>query len=52
MEVCNGSHHYFVAQDASYQGNVYVLLVCTACGDARKVEFKIASPDTAVEVHE
>lgn len=49
---CSGEHHYFVAQDASYQGKVFILLVCTACGDARKVEFEVAPPDVQVAVQE
>jgi hypothetical protein len=47
---CSGQHRYFVAQDASYNGDVFILLVCTACGGSKKVIFPIASKDSEVEV--
>lgn len=49
---CDGGHRYFVAQDASYNGKVYILLVCTSCGGAKKVEFDIAPKGTRVEIRE
>jgi hypothetical protein len=39
---CGGLHHYFVATDAATDaGKVLVFLVCTACGDGKKVEFEV-----------
>lgn len=46
---CEGSHRYFVAQDASYNGKVFILLVCTACGNPKKIEFSIAPEGTDVK---
>ena len=48
-EECKGQHRYFVANDASYSGKVFILLVCTACGGAKKVEFDIAPKDSIAE---
>jgi len=47
-----GWHRYFVAQDASYNGKVFILLVCTACGEPKKVEFTIAPPGSEVRLRE
>ena len=47
---CTGQHRYFVATDAATLGlttpnsaTVMVFLVCTACGEGRKVEFEVGN---------
>jgi len=39
---CNGTHHYFVVNDAASEGKVFVFLACTACGEGKKLEFEVA----------
>ena len=41
---CGGLHRFFVATDAATDsGRVIVFLVCTACGEGKKVEFEVAN---------
>lgn len=47
---CEGNHHYFVANDASYEGKVFILLVCTACGGSKKIEFEIAPKSATADI--
>jgi len=39
---CTGTHRFFVANDAATdEGKVLIFLVCTACGESKKVEFEV-----------
>ena len=39
---CEGTHRFFVANDAATDaGKVIIFLVCTACGEGKKVEFEV-----------
>lgn len=48
---CTGNHRYFVASDASHDGAVIVFLVCTGCGEGKRVDFQVASKASSVEVY-
>jgi hypothetical protein len=44
MEDCYGKHRFFVANDAATDsGKVIIFLVCTACGEGKKVEFEVGA---------
>lgn len=49
-ERCEGQHRFFVANDATYEGKVYILLVCTACGGDKKIEFEIAPAGAVADI--
>lgn len=41
-DTCNGQHRFFCANDAATDtGKVIIFLVCTACGEGKKVEFEV-----------
>jgi len=46
---CTGTHRYFVANDAAAEGKVIVFLVCTSCGEGKKLEFEVAAKNANVE---
>ena len=41
---CSGGHRYFVATDGAVEqtGMVFVIAICTACGEAKKFEFRVS----------
>ena len=44
MEECRGTHRFFCANDAATdKGRVIIFLVCTACGEGKKVEFEVGN---------
>ena len=44
---CEGQHRYFVANDAATDsGKVLIFLVCTACGEGKKIVFEVGPADT------
>ena len=49
---CRGEHRYYIATDGAVgdTGTIFVILVCTACGDAMKKEFKVAEPNSGVSL--
>jgi hypothetical protein len=47
---CIGTHRFFVANDAATDaGKVIIFLVCTACGEGKKVEFEVGL-STSVQI--
>lgn len=47
---CQGTHRFFVAQDAATDaGKVLIFLVCTACGEGKKVEFEVG-PSASISI--
>ena len=51
-EGCNGTHRFYVAADGAVgdTGTVWVIVVCTACGEAMKKEFKVAAPNSGISL--
>ena len=44
MEDCRGTHHYFVAETGTVEqeGKVVCVIICTACGESKLIEYKVA----------
>lgn len=40
---CEGQHHYYVAETGTVEseGKVCVIVVCTACGEGKLLEFPV-----------
>ena len=51
-ESCTGEHRYFVCEviGVESEGKVFLLALCTACGDAFCKEFIVASPTQAIRL--
>lgn len=49
---CSSNHSFFVAEVIGVpdEGKVFMLFVCTLCGDARSKEFKVANPGTPLRL--
>lgn len=49
---CTANHSYYVAEvvGVEKEGKVYVLAICTACGDARCADFKVAEPNSNIRL--
>ena len=47
---CNGSHRYFIAETGAVEetGTIFVISICTACGDAKKSEFKVSEKPSTI----
>lgn len=47
---CFGQHHFFVANTAAAEGKVFVFVVCTACGAAKRHEFEVAKSSSPISL--
>lgn len=45
-QVCEGAHHYFVAEviGVESEGTVHILALCTACGETLCKKHVVAAP--------
>ena len=51
-EQCEGTHRFFVANDAATDsGKVIIFLVCTACGEGKKVDFEVGEKVGSVTIN-
>lgn len=48
--LCAGEHHYFVAETGTVEneGKVCVVVVCTACGEGKLLEFFVSNSKTPI----
>lgn len=46
---CEGNHRFFVAETVGVpdEGNVFVLIVCTSCGEFRTHSTQVSQPHSA-----
>ncbi len=51
---CEGQHRFYVATDGAVEntGTVFVIIVCTSCGEAMKKEFKVAEGNQPISLSE
>lgn len=51
-EFCSNDHSYFVADvvGVEAEGKVYLIYLCTGCGEAVSKEFKVATPGSEVRL--
>ncbi len=51
-EDCTGNHHFFVAETVGVEseGMVYVVIVCTACGESRAQGHKVAASGSPIRL--
>lgn len=49
---CSQDHSYFVAEvvGVEEEGKVYLIYLCTGCGEAISKEFKVATPGLALRL--
>jgi hypothetical protein len=47
---CNGQHRFFVANTAAAEGKVFVFVVCTSCGAAKRHEFEVAKSSSPISL--
>jgi hypothetical protein len=49
---CSGNHTFFVAEviGVESEGKVYLLYLCTSCGDSFCKDFKVATPGVPIRL--
>lgn len=49
---CTADHAFFVAEviGVPEEGKVYLIYVCTACGDARMKDFRVSEPGKQIRL--
>ncbi len=49
---CPGNHHFFVAETVGVEseGMIYVVIVCTACGESQAKGHQVAKPGSLLRL--